>query len=137
MKEEFSEEHLINFAATEYVLEHNRNDKYVNEDWEEFVGRKMHEAYVAGYKKGKEKKMTDERLAKAITLKKRIEQLEDQLTKWNQTEKFKEDAIAIWCSSIGRANVDVSFIDFDVMKTLVISKVNKMLEEVKEEYKNL
>lgn len=56
MKEEFSEEHLINFAATEYVLEHNRNDKYVNEDWEEFVGRKMHEAYVAGYKKGKEKK---------------------------------------------------------------------------------
>lgn len=47
---EFSEEHLINFAATEYVLEHNRNDKYVNEDWEEFVGRKMHEAYVAGYK---------------------------------------------------------------------------------------
>lgn len=31
--------------------------------------------------------MTDERLAKAITLKKRIEQLEDQLTKWNQAEK--------------------------------------------------
>lgn len=53
---EFSEEHLINFAATEYVLDHNRNDKYVNEDYEQFVGRKMHEAYVAGYKKGKETK---------------------------------------------------------------------------------
>lgn len=81
--------------------------------------------------------MTDERLAKAITLKKTIEQLEDQLTKWDQAEKFKEDTIAIWRPNIGRANVDVSFIDFDVMRTLVISKVNKMLEEVKKEYKNL
>lgn len=81
--------------------------------------------------------MTDERLAKAITLKKKNEHLEDQLTKWNQAEKFKEDAIEIWCSSIGRTSVDVSFIDFDVMRTLVISKVNKMLEGVKEEYKNL
>lgn len=81
--------------------------------------------------------MTDERLAKAITLKKEIEHLEDQLTKWNQAEKFKEDAIAIWCSSIGRASIDVSFIDFDVMRALVISKINKLLEEVKEKYKNL
>jgi hypothetical protein len=52
----FSEEHLINFAATEYVLDHNGNDKYANEDWEQFVNRKMHDAYVAGYKKGKETK---------------------------------------------------------------------------------
>lgn len=81
--------------------------------------------------------MTDERLAKAITLKKTIEQLEDQLTKWDQAEKFKEDTVAIWSSSIGRANVDVSNIDFDVMRTLALSKINKMLEEVKGEYKNL
>lgn len=81
--------------------------------------------------------MTDERLAKAITLKKTIEQLEKQFTIWNQAQKFKDDIVAIWCSSIGRASADVSNIDFDVMRTLALSKISKLLEEAREEYKNL
>lgn len=81
--------------------------------------------------------MTDERLTKAVALKKRIEQLEGEFVRWNQAEKFAEDFIKVWREGKGNTNVDISYIDFDVMKALALNKIIKLLEEVREEYKNL
>lgn len=47
---------VTKLLADKYVLDQNFNDKSSNEDWEEFTARKMRDAFMAGYKEGKENK---------------------------------------------------------------------------------
>lgn len=47
---------ITKLLADKYVLDQNFNDKSSKEDWEEFTARKMRDAFMAGYKEGKESK---------------------------------------------------------------------------------
>lgn len=49
-------EDVTKLLADKYVLDQNFNDKLSNEDWEQFTARKMRDAFMAGYKEGKESK---------------------------------------------------------------------------------
>lgn len=49
-------EDVTKLLADKYVLDQNFNDKSSNEDWEQFTARKMRDAFMAGYKEGKESK---------------------------------------------------------------------------------
>lgn len=49
-------EDVTKLMADKYVLDQNFNDKSSNEDWEQFTARKMRDAFMAGYKEGKESK---------------------------------------------------------------------------------
>lgn len=53
---DFKKRRYYKLLADKYVLDQNFNDKSSNEDWEEFTARKMKDAFMAGYKEGKESK---------------------------------------------------------------------------------
>lgn len=87
-------------------------------------------------KKIKNTKMTEDKLQKANDLKTKIDRIKKQLDLWKQAKGMR-DSINL-CGANGHS-VDVfSYnIDFEVMKTLAISKIEKDLKAVTDEFNNL
>lgn len=81
--------------------------------------------------------MTEEKLQKANELKTKIDRIQKQLEFWKQAKRFNRDAISMYDYKNNSFEVNVCNIDFEVMKTLAISKIEKDLKAVTDEFNNL
>lgn len=87
-------------------------------------------------KKIKNTKMTEDKLQKANDLKTKIDRIKKQLDLWKQAKGMR-DSINL-CGTNGHILDVFSYnIDFEVMKTLAISKIEKDLKAVIDEFNNL
>lgn len=80
--------------------------------------------------------MTNEQLQNGIRMAEEIKYLEKQLERWNEAIRFSNSSISLFDSKC-RVEVETKYIDFDVVKALAISKIEKRLKEVKEQFENL
>lgn len=85
--------------------------------------------------------MNHEKLKKANDLSEKIEKVEEERDKWNTSSGPNYLGIM----TCRRANnlreqaesVNLDYVDFEVLKTLALSKINKRLAELQSEFDNL
>lgn len=80
--------------------------------------------------------MTEERLKKANELLERIKEYQKEINFWEKAIRFRGDEVALRSDNIGY-EVKTKYIDFEVMKTLTLSRLKKELEVLETEFKNL
>lgn len=83
--------------------------------------------------------MTNEQLQNGAKLAEKIGALEAQLEGWKRATRFTYENITLYCKGDDRSfdKIKTSYIDFDVMKTLTIARIEKELNELKTEFENL
>ena len=83
--------------------------------------------------------MTNEQLQNGAKLAEQIGALEAQLEGWKRATRFMYENVTLFCKEDGRVfdKIKTSFIDFDVMKTLTIARIEKDLNKLKTEFENL
>lgn len=83
--------------------------------------------------------MDFEKLQKANDLGKELDRLEKKLQIWKKAERLDSIDISHLNFHGGRNQESVSneFVDFEVLKTLTISAIEKRLQEVKNEFEQL
>lgn len=80
--------------------------------------------------------MTPEQLQKGKELAVKIKELEDQLKGWADAKGWYHKTMNLSCGGFVVA-VDTKYINFDVIKTLTVARVEKELNELKQEFINL
>lgn len=87
--------------------------------------------------------MTEEQLKEGQDLIDQIKKLEKRIKIWNKSTKIY-NLILSYPSEIHRGQSETcedcnvsAYINFDVIKTLVLSNMNKRLNELKEQFQNL
>lgn len=80
--------------------------------------------------------MTKEQLIKSNEISKVIEKLEAQKQFWQNSNKFRNSELAI-AGTAGWNVVDTDYIEFEIMKTLTLSAIQKFLDRFNEEFKNI
>lgn len=83
--------------------------------------------------------MTNEQLQNGAKLAEKIGALEAQLEGWKRVIRFTYDYVTLYSKGDDRNfdKIKTSYIDFDVMKTLTIARIEKELNELKIEFENL
>ena len=82
--------------------------------------------------------MNKENLKRGQELSDNIERLERQLNVLNKATNLSSSAIRLYESGVGDAGeISASWIDFEVLKVLAISKITKKLNEYKQEFEKL
>lgn len=83
--------------------------------------------------------MTNEQLQNGAKLAEKIGALEAQLEGWKRAIRFTYDYVTLYSKGDDRSfdKIKTSYIDFDVMKTLTIARIEKELNELKTEFENL
>lgn len=83
--------------------------------------------------------MTNEQLQNGAKLAEKIGALEAQLEGWKRAIRFPYDYVTLYSKGDDRSfdKIKTSYIDFDVMKTLAIARIEKELNELKIEFENL
>lgn len=80
--------------------------------------------------------MTEERLKKSNELLKQIKEYQKEIDCWENAVRFRCDEVALRSNETGY-EVKAKYVDFEVMKTLTLSRLKKELEVLKTEFKNL
>lgn len=83
--------------------------------------------------------MTTEQLQNGKKIAEKIDQLETQLAGWNESDRLFFDTIPLHeKSGNGRQlNLSREYVDFEVLKTLTIARIEKELNELKTEFEKL
>lgn len=84
--------------------------------------------------------MTEEKVRKGEELLKRLSYLKDQKQRWEEGERFlhlKVCTIGDYDRMQSSMSIDDSFINFDEIKLLAITKINKRISEVQKEFDEL
>lgn len=83
--------------------------------------------------------MTNEQLQNGAKLAEQIGALEAQLEGWKRATRFTYENVTLYSKGDARSfdKIKASYIDFDVMKTLTIARIEKELNELKTEFENL
>lgn len=83
--------------------------------------------------------MTNEQLRNGARLAEQIGALEAQLEGWKCATRFMYENVTLYCKEDGRVfdKIKASYIDFDVMKTLTIARIEKELNKLKTEFEKL
>ena len=82
--------------------------------------------------------MTNEQLQNGAKLAEKIATLEAQLLGWQTSKRFYYQTISLY-SETGKCydKMDPKYIDFEVLKTLTIARIEKELNKLKTEFENL
>lgn len=78
--------------------------------------------------------MTQETLKRAIELLRNIDNLKDQRNKWFNTNGLYSVRLK---DGNAYTPAQTNYIDFEVLKTLVLAKINKELEQLQKEFDSL
>ena len=86
--------------------------------------------------------MKIENLEKGNDLKKKIENIENQIQKWEGAKSIYNISLSKSVNSWDTKNQDFNHIetypiDFEVLKTLALKKLNDKLSDLKKEFENL
>lgn len=85
--------------------------------------------------------MTEEQLKNGQNLLERINRLEKKIKRWEQAEKLVGVKIRIPtdypCRTEDYEETDTSYLNFEEMKMLVLARMNKRLEQLKQEFESL
>lgn len=83
--------------------------------------------------------MTNEQLQNGAKLAEKIGALEAQLEGWKRATRFTYENVTLYSKGDNQSfdRIKTSYIDFDVMKTLTIARIEKELNELKTEFENL
>lgn len=81
--------------------------------------------------------MTIEELENGVKLSEKIKVLENELINWKIATKIKNTLLYINVGNGNKQEVQTEYIDFDVLKTLTISRIEKELNELKQQFENL
>lgn len=84
--------------------------------------------------------MTEEQLKNGQNLLERINRLEKKIKRWEQAEKLVNVKIRIPTDSYRSEDyeeTDTSYLNFEEMKMLVLARMNKRLEQLKQEFEAL
>lgn len=80
--------------------------------------------------------MTEERLKKANELLERIKKYQKEIASWKMAVSFRNKEVSLRSDDMGY-EVRTGFIDFEVVKTLTLARLEKDLEVLETEFKNL
>lgn len=84
--------------------------------------------------------MTNEQLQNGAKLAEQIAKLEAQLQGWELANRFTYQFTNLYVSERGGMQLDkieTKYIDFEVLKTLTIARIEKELNELKQQFENL
>lgn len=83
--------------------------------------------------------MTNEQLKNGAKLAEQIGALEAQLDGWKRATRFTYENVTLYSKDDNQSidKIKTSFIDFDVMKTLTIARIEKELSKLKTDFENL
>lgn len=83
--------------------------------------------------------MTNEQLRNGAKLAEQIGALEAQLDGWKRATCFAYENVTLYSEGKHQCfdKIKTSYIDFDVMKTLTIARIEKELNELKTEFEKL
>lgn len=83
--------------------------------------------------------MTTEQLENGAKLAEQIGALEAQLEGWKRATRFTYEQITLYSKGDGRSfdKMKTAYIDFDVLKTLIIARIEKELNELKQQFESL
>lgn len=83
--------------------------------------------------------MTNEQLQNGKKIAEQIEKLEVQLAGWQESDRLFFDTISTHeKSGNGRQlNLSREYVDFEVLKTLTIARIEKELNELKQQFESL
>lgn len=84
--------------------------------------------------------MTTEQLQNGAKLAEKIEHLETQLAGWKAAERFSYQYTNLYAPLQGGRQLDkieTRYIDFEVLKTLTIARIEKELNELKQQFESL
>jgi len=83
--------------------------------------------------------MTNEQLKNGAKLAEQIGALEAQLDGWKRATRFTYDNVTLYSKGDNQSfdKIKTSYIDFEVMKTLTIARIEKELSELKTKFENL
>ena len=81
--------------------------------------------------------MTREQLFKGVELSKEISNLEEQLSTWKRANRFSDNEARLIDDKGYRCTTTTIYVDFNVLKTLTISNIEKKLNELKDEFQKL
>lgn len=82
--------------------------------------------------------MTNEQLQNGAKLAEQIATLEAQLLGWKTAKRFYYKTISLY-SETGKCydKINPDYVDFEVVKTLTIARIEKELSKLKTEFENL
>lgn len=83
--------------------------------------------------------MTTEQLENGAKLAEQIGALEAQLEGWKRATRFTYAQITLYSKGDDRSfdKMKTAYIDFDVLKTLTIARIEKELNELKQQFESL
>lgn len=84
--------------------------------------------------------MTTEQLQNGAKLAEAIEKLEAQLAGWKAAKRFTYQNTNLYVPEQGGRQLDkieTQYIDFEVLKTLTIARIEKELNELKQQFEKL
>lgn len=83
--------------------------------------------------------MTTEQLENGAKLAEQIGALEAQLEGWKRATRFTYERITLYSKGDDRSfdKMKTAYIDFDVLKTLTIARIEKELNELKQQFESL
>lgn len=83
--------------------------------------------------------MTNEQLQNGAKLAEQIGALEAQLEGWKRATRFTYDNVTLYSKGDDRSfdKIKSAYIDFEVLKTLTIARIEKELNELKTEFEKL
>ena len=84
--------------------------------------------------------MTEEKVKQGEELLQRLDKLKDQRKRWEDGMRLYKVELAStkeYSSNQSTFKIDSSFINFDEVKLLAITKINKRISEVQEEFDRL
>lgn len=83
--------------------------------------------------------MTTEQLENGAKLAEQIGALEAQLEGWKRATRFTYERITLYSKDDDRSfdKMKTAYIDFDVLKTLTIARIEKELNELKQQFESL
>lgn len=82
--------------------------------------------------------MNEDQLKKGNAILKEIEELKGQLNDWNDSDKIYDLELQGTRNNAGfRRSVRTSFVDFEVLKTLSVSKIREQLSEKEKEFQKM
>ena len=83
--------------------------------------------------------MTTEQLENGAKLAEQIGALEEQLEGWKRAARFTYERITLYSEGDDRSSdkMKTAYIDFDALKTLTIARIEKELNELKQQFESL
>lgn len=83
--------------------------------------------------------MTNEQLQNGAKLAEQIGALEAQLEGWKRATRFTYENVTLYSKGDNRSfdKIKTAYIDFEVLKTLTIARIEKELNELKTEFEKL